>query len=183
MQEIFLKQTNTVYIGYKIKLINVQNIGRAFKMSSFSIFSVFCRKEFCNMNNILFWHGTQLCGIDKTPIIEGQVRLRQFLGRALRLGWARGPSAEASTGQGAERRGYDKLGGRRCGHIINLGVLSIPPPPQSYAPCLNCYHVFTVLFIFLLSCEQKTLTAQENTRRSFKLKFKATLYIFLYIIV
>ena len=37
-------------------------------------------------------------GIDKTPIIEGYVRLRQFLGRALRLGWARGPSATASTG-------------------------------------------------------------------------------------
>ena len=31
-------------------------------------------------------------------IIQGQVRLRHFLGRALRLGWARGPSA-AATGQ------------------------------------------------------------------------------------
>ena len=45
-------------------------------------------------------------GIDKTPIIEGWVRLRQFLGRALRLGWARGPSATARMGKGAERCGH-----------------------------------------------------------------------------
>ena len=60
-------------------------------------------------------------------IIQGQVRLRLFLGRALWQGWARGPSAAASTGQGAERRGQHRLGGRRCDQIINLGVLSIPP--------------------------------------------------------
>ena len=29
-------------------------------------------------------------------VIQGQVRLRYFLGRALRLGWARGPSAAAT---------------------------------------------------------------------------------------
>ena len=40
-------------------------------------------------------------------LFEGQVRLRQFLGRALRLGWARGPSAAARTparGPGAAAR-------------------------------------------------------------------------------
>ena len=56
--------------------------------------------------------------------IQGQVGLRHFLGRALRLGHARwpsaaatvrlvktlsGPSAAARTGQGAER----------CGHMVN----------------------------------------------------------------
>ena len=39
-------------------------------------------------------------------VIQGQVRLRHFLGRALRLGQARGPSAAARMGQGAERCGH-----------------------------------------------------------------------------
>ena len=36
--------------------------------------------------------------------------LRQFLGQALRLGQAKGPSAASRTGKGAER----------CGHMFNL---------------------------------------------------------------
>ena len=44
-------------------------------------------------------------GIDKTPIIEGSVSLRQFLCRALRLGWARGQSAAARVSYGSERCG------------------------------------------------------------------------------
>ena len=31
-------------------------------------------------------------------LFEGEVRFRQFLGRALRLGWARGPSAAPRMG-------------------------------------------------------------------------------------
>ena len=47
-------------------------------------------------------------------LFEGQVRLRQFLCRALQLGRARGPSAAARTGQRAGR-GLDVLVGRMGG--------------------------------------------------------------------
>ena len=42
-----------------------------------------------------------------------------FLGRALRLGQARGPSAAARTGLGAEHRGWERLGAGRCSHMTN----------------------------------------------------------------
>ena len=48
----------------------------------------------------------------KLVCLQGQVRLRHYLGRVLRLGQARGPSAAARTGQGADRRGQDRLGSR-----------------------------------------------------------------------
>ena len=42
-------------------------------------------------------------------LFEGQVRIRELLGRALRLGRARGPSAAARTGQGAGRCGQESI--------------------------------------------------------------------------
>ena len=48
---------------------------------------------------------------------QGQVRLRQFLGRVLWLGEAKGPSTAARTGQGT----------RHCGHLTDyiLGTYEI----------------------------------------------------------
>ena len=59
-------------------------------------------------------------------LFQGQVRLIQFPGRALRLGQARGPSAAGRTGKRPSAAARKGQGAVRCGHEVNyIHVLHI----------------------------------------------------------